>query len=227
MEMLRNKKLLFIQVTISIAIMFATISSVVLASFQASKTNTSSLTFRGNITLTVSGVTKSGDNYYWDYKTRPGAASYTAGVAEIHVVDYLELAPITITVTTGATCYVRLFACVGTEINSSIYPVANFPSLSGASNPATVITSANYVTNESNFAFTNTTSQTKKFVSQVTVSSNNTTYTMSQAYIPYNAQGNTEYSNADLVNKKFYLYLSVSASTDNVSWNTFVLTPTN
>ncbi len=218
-----KKRTVFWQLFLSSLILLATISSVVLASFQASRTNTSTLSFHENITLNITGVTHTGNNYYWNYKTSTSASTYTNGVASITgVVDYLELAPITVSASSGATCYVRVFACIGT--NQNIVPLGDFATPSGT-NHASVVAAGSYVSNETNFAFSPAPSQTKKFVSQCTIDANNKEFTMINVYIPYNAKGATNYANADIVNKKFYLYLSISASTDNSSWSTFVLTP--
>ena len=229
--MKKDKKLLFWQVTILVAILLSTVTTVVLASFQAGRTNASTLTFRDNVTITIGGVTKTSNNYYWNYKKESAVSTYTAGTASINVVDYLELAPITVTVNTGATCYIRLFACVGTTLPSSTIALGTFPNsitAQSGSTAATIVNSSNYTSAETSFAFSSTTNQTAKFVSLCTATANSTTFTMSSAYIPYDATSQSnDYPNSSVSSKKFYLYLSVSASTDNASWDTFVLTPTS
>lgn len=207
------------------------VCSVVWAAFQASKTNTSTITFANAITLTVTGITKSGSAYYWDYKRSTYETSYTAGKASIvGVVDYFELAPITVKVTAGAPCYVRVFACFGTDLPTSTITIANFPSITAQSGTtaASVVSSSNYIDKESGFTWTSTSNQTKKFVSLCNPTNTTTTYTVVSPYIPYNAKGTTEYANANVLNKKFYIYLSISASTDNTTanWQTFTITAT-
>ena len=229
--MQKKLKSLFCQIVMTVAIVLMTCSSVVYAAFRASFTaNAVSLSFANAITLTVTGITQSSTNYYWNYRKSTYESGYTNGAATIvEVVDYFELAPITIKVATGAPCYIRVFGCYGTNLPTSTITIANFPSITAQSGTtaATVVAAGSYIAQETNFAWTSTSNQTKKFVSTCHPTNTTTTYTMISPYIPYNAKGTTEYSNADVRNKKFYIYLSISASTDNSSWNTlFTITAT-
>ena len=228
--MLRNKKIHFIEFVLTLLIVIASVTSVVLAAFTANRSGTSELSFRSGITITVTGVTKSGNNYYWNYKTDPSASSYTNGTATINAVDYLEFAPLTITVTAGTNCYVRVFACVGTDMPTSAKTIGAFSTtnLTGSAANNTPRT-ATLTTKENNFVFnaisSNSNKQQAKLATTCQVTTLNSALTMCNAYIPYTVRGTTDYPNANFVNKKFYAYVSFEAATDT-NWDTnFNITP--
>ena len=224
MKIQNNKTSFLMPSILTIIVLLATITTVIYAAFAANKSATASVSFRSGIQITVNGIDLSGGKYYWKYANSPTSA-YTTGSASAPILDYLEMAPITITVTSGASCYVRCFACVGTDIPSSTLAIGSFKSALTAEENTTAANIASLQTNETAFAFSNA-SQTQKFASTYQVTSNNTSYTMVNNIVVMNATGATEIQYTAVQNKHFYAFLCVYASTDNTHWDTFTISTT-
>ena len=224
MKIQTTKSSFLMPTILTIITLLATISTIVYAAFVANKQASATVSFRSGIQITVNGIDLSGGKYYWKYADSPTAA-YTAGSASVSILDYLELAPITITVTSGASCYVRCFACVGTDIPSSTLAIGTFKSTVTAEQNTTAATKTTLQTNETNFSFSNA-SQTQKFASYCQVSSNNSSYTMVNNIVVMNATGATEIEYSAVENKHYYAFLCVYASTDNTNWDSFTITTT-
>ncbi len=224
MKIQNTKNSYIMPMILTIIVLLTTLSTILYAAFVSNKQASATITFGQGIQITVNGIDLSGGKYYWKYANSPTAA-YTAGSSDTPILDYLEMAPITITVTSGATCYVRCFACVGTNIPSSTLAMGSFKGTLTAEENTTAATIASLQTNETNFSFSSAV-QTKKFASTYQVTNNNTSYTMVNSMIAYDATGNTEIAYTNVQNKHFYAFLCVYASTDNTHWNTFTISTT-
>ena len=141
------------------------------------------------------------------------------------LLDYLKLSPITVTVISGATCYIRCFACIGTDISSSTIAMGSFSNTITAQENTTAANVTSLQSNETSFAFSSA-QQTKKFASYYQVTNNNTSYTMVNSTVAFDATGNTEIAYTAVQNSHFYAFLCIYASTDNTHWDTFTISTT-
>ncbi len=224
MKIQNTKNSYIMPMILTIIVLLTTLSTILYAAFVSNKQASATITFGQGIQITVNGIDLSGGKYYWKYTNSPTAA-YTAGSSDAPILYYLEMAPITITVTSGATCYVRCFACVGTNIPSSTLAMGSFKGTLTAEENTTAATIASLQTNETNFSFSSAV-QTKKFASTYQVTNNNTSYTMVNSMVAYDATGNTAIDYTNVQGKHFYAFLCVYASTDNTHWNTFTISTT-
>lgn len=141
MRRVRNLPATFVITTLTILLVVAVVSTIVLALFSVSKKATVTLTFAGDVAVEVDGITGSSSSYTWNVATKDDSTNITSGSAVVSAPVFDDIG---VKVTKGATTdtpvTVRVFAIVYTT-NSSIESLTS----SGVSGVTTV---TSYTTQE-------------------------------------------------------------------------------
>lgn len=142
MRKVRNLPATFVITTLTILLVVAVVSTIVLALFSVSKKATVTLTFAGDVAVEVDGITGPSSSYTWNVATKDNSTTnITSGSAVVSAPVFDDIG---VKVTKGATTEtpvtVRVFAIVYTT-NSSIESLTS----SGVSGVTTV---TSYTTQE-------------------------------------------------------------------------------
>ena len=117
--MLKAKDKFTIAVTVmcSAILILAVACSIMFAAFQASKQGSTTISFHEGITIDVNGIDGNG---LWYYNNTGNTDTFPMSSGA--VLNGLALSPISVTVTKGAPCYVRIFAVITTSSTKVTMP---------------------------------------------------------------------------------------------------------